>query len=64
MRKWEDKIVQLEPGTITLAQHRTGRVCKNEMEIIRKHRMEKDDKITTNKVETLNSRVLARKLSA
>ena len=56
--------MQLEPGTITLAQHRTGRVCKNEMEIIRKHRMEKDDKITTNKVETLNSRVLARKLSA
>ena len=53
-RKWEDKIVQLEPGskegTISLAEHRIRTSVQTEMEKTWMERMEKEDKINTNKV--------------
>ena len=57
-KKWEDKIVQLEPGskegTITMAECRIQKNVQAEVERLWTERMEKEDKIMTNKNETLN----------
>ena len=50
--KWEDKIVQLEPGskegTITMAESRIRKSVQKEMEGVWRDRMERDEKVTTN----------------
>ena len=45
-------------GTLTAAEHRIRHSVRSEKEKIWKDRMEKEDKITTNSVETLKSQVL------
>ena len=58
-KTWEKKIVEPDSKdcTSTLVEHRIRISVQTEMEKIRKERMEKEDKITTNKYETLHSQV-------
>ena len=60
-KKWEDKIVQLEPGseegTITMAQNRICTNVQKEMEKVWRERMDREDKITTTNIETPRSEV-------
>ena len=59
-KKWMEKIVEPDSKetTITLAGHRMRQSAQHEMEKTWKDRMEEEDKITTNKVETLHSQVV------
>ena len=60
-KKWEDKIVQLEPGskegTITMTENRMCTNVQKEMEKVWRERMDREDKITTTNIETLRSEV-------
>ena len=58
-KKWEEKIVEPDSneGAIALAEYRIRTSVQTEMEKIWPERMEKEDKITTHKYETLNSQV-------
>ena len=60
-KKWEEHIVQVEPGSkesaITLAEYRIRSSVQADMEKLWTERMEKEDKIMLNKYETLNSTV-------
>ena len=55
-----EKIVEPDSteATTTLAEHRIRASVQHEMEKNWKDRMEKEDKITTNKVETLHSQIV------
>ena len=60
-QKLEDKIVQLEPGsvegTVSLAEHRIRMNVQIEMDKTWSDRLEKENRIVLNKYETLNSTV-------
>ena len=51
-KKWEDKIVQLEPGStegaIAMAESRIRKSVQKEMEGVWRDRMEREEKVTTN----------------
>ena len=53
-RKWEEKIIEPDSkeGGKTNAEHGIRMSAQSEMEKIWKDRMEREEKITTNKVET------------
>ena len=51
-KKWEDKIVQLEPGSkegaITITESRIWKSVQKEVEGVWRDRMEREEKVTAN----------------